>query len=215
MNIHQIVKGLIVAFLLLGTSMAYAQKTKSSGTVMKKQVFRELDMQTKEDTKVHHLRDVSNDTTLIEMILKEIKAGRITAYSNYDHSFTTKLTVKEINDMLIAKPDTVMLVDPVTGGETIKIINHDFDPDAVHKYRLLEEWTFDPSTGNTDIHITGVAPLREIFNEGGTFRGMQAIFWIHYNELVGVLAHYEQYHPDNSLALHIWGDYFLSDVKPK
>lgn len=205
-------KTLLTAVLVCVCAASFAQKDTKG--VWKKQVSREIDMQIKEDDKKHHLKDLSNDTTLVEMILNAIKAGKITAYSNWDHSFTKKVTYKEIYAAQVPKPDTVIIVDPVTGQELQKIVAHDFDPDVVRKYRILENWTFNPTTGNTDIHIEGVAPLREIVVDGN-FRGMQALFWVHYNELLPILTHYEQLHPENSIATGIWNDYFYTDVNPK
>ncbi len=190
-----------------------AQVNKQTGVVWKKQVAREVEIKSG-DEKVHHLRDLSRDTTFLELIVNAVSAGKITAYSNWDHRFSTKLTIKEFNEMLVSRPDTQMIVDPITRKEKTVIITHDLDFEAIHKYRILEDWSFNRATGNTDVHIEGIAPIKEIFGEDGSFRGVQAMFWVKYNDLAAIMQHYEQYHPDKTIPALIWNDYFLSDVKP-
>ncbi len=212
MNKFLVTKSFFSAALLFVAGSAIAQK--GSNPIWKKQVAREIDMREKEDTKVHHLKDVTFDTTLAEMITSAAKSGKIAAYSNFDH--VTKLTKIEVDQILFGdKPDTVTLTDPIDKHEIQKIIYHDFNFDAVHKYRILEDWSFNTATGNTDIHIVAVAPVREIYGEAGDFRGVQAMYWVHYTDILDILARYEHYHPNNTFAGHIWDDYFLSEVKPK
>ena len=205
----------LTVILLLAGITSFAQKNGNSlATVWKKQVARVIDMQEPEDTIVHHLRDAGNNTTLTEMMVNAIKTGNVAAYSNYDNTFSTKLTIAQINEMTSSKLDTVVMTDPVTGKEVMKIISRDMNYDLIHKFRLLEDWTFNPGTGKTEIQIVGIAPIREIYGEDGSFRGVQAMFWLHYNDALPIISHYEQYHPNNTIAEHIWNDYFLSEVKP-
>jgi hypothetical protein len=207
-------KLLTLVALLLTCNILFAQKASDNTTVWKKQVAREIIVKDTEDTKKHHLRDLGTDTTLLEMIVNAVKAGKLTAYSNFDYRFTTKLTMGQFNDMINPKPDTVTVTDPASGKERTVMVNHDFDYDAVTKFRILEDWTFNTTTGNTDIHIEGIAPIKEIYGQNGDFRGTQAMFWLKYNEVAPILDRYAKIHPDKSLGFRIWNDYFYSDVKP-
>lgn len=210
MNRTSFYKITFAALLCILCGAAFAQ----TGEVWKKRVARIIDMAPKEDNAAHHLTDAKPDTSILEMIAPALKSGKITTYSSFDNNFTTKLTQAEINQILGAKIDTIFITDPTSGKEEVKIVHRDFDYSSIHKYRVLEEWVFNPSTGKTDIQITGIAPIRDIYGDDGVFRGVQAMFWIHYSDLRGVITKYEQYHPDNTIALHIWNDYFLNDVKP-
>jgi hypothetical protein len=214
MNIQQLSKISFAAILLFACNTSFAQKA-GSAAVWKKQVYRVLDMKEKEDPKEHHLKEASNDTTMLEMMVNAIRAGKITAYSNFDHSFTTKLTAAQVTEMIIPKPDTQVIVDPITGKEATRIIRHEFDYSVVNKYRLLEDWTFNPMTGKTDIQITGICPVKEIYGDNGDFRGLQAIFWLKYPDAANIIARYEQYHPNNTITAKIWNDYFYTDAKPE
>ncbi len=201
-----------LTFFCLFAFIRQGYSVKPSPMVWKKQVTRMIDMREKDDTIEHHLRDVSRYTTLLEYMIKEINAGKLTAYSNCDGGlFTQKLTAKELEQQMSSKPDTVTITDPVTGKEVVKVITRDFNFDIVHKYRLKEEWTLDPNTGKTQIQIVGIAPIKEIFGENGSFRGYQAMFWLHFNEARAAITQYELYHPNNTIGSHIWDDYFTSD----
>ena len=180
---------------------------KPAGAVWKKQVTRIIDFRQPDDTVIHHLRDASPDTTLLEMLITSVLAGKLTAYSNFDHQFTTKLTPKQLTEQIIPRPDTVILTDPVTGKEVTKVVKHDFDYSVVHKYRVLEEWTYDQRTRKTEIVILGIAPIKDIFVEN-VFRGTQAIFWVRYNDIQKILERYELFHPTNTMSELIWNDNF-------
>lgn len=209
---------LTIFTLFVFTKNSYSEsKTKPSNAVWKKLVSRHIDMGIKEDTAVHvhNTRDVSPDTTLFEMLVNAVRAGKITAYSNWDHYFTTKLTKEDFNKIFAGVTDTMVITDPINGKETTKVIRRDFDYSAIHKYRILEEWTYNPTTGKTSIEILGINALKEIWGDDGVFRGLQGTFWLHYNDARSVLARYELYHPDNSIGGLIWDDYFAATVGPK
>jgi len=216
MRTHNVCKIVTTVALLLICGAAFAQKEdNASREIWKKKVARVIDMAQKEDNTNHHLTDMREDTTMLEMMVSAIKNGKLTAYSNFDADFTTKLSPEGLREMMTSKPDTIEVVDPITNARVVKIVRRDFDNSLVHKYRILEEWAFNPHTGITSIQIIGIAPLREVYDENGSFRGVQAMFWVRYNDVRNIIAKYEQYHPDNSLSGHIWADYFLSDVKPE
>ena len=200
---------ILVAAVLFVAGSSFAQTD-----TWKKTVSRTIDVTQKEDTITHHLTDVTEDSTLLEMMISAIKLGKLTAYSAFDHSFTTKLSVAELKEMTASRADTQIIVDPITNKEIVKIIRRDFNPYAIHKYRFLEEWTFNPGTGKTDIQITGISPMLEVYGEDGVFRGRKSMFWVKYNDVHPILARYEQAHPNHTLSSLIWDDYFLSDVKP-
>jgi hypothetical protein len=220
MNIQQFIKLSSAIVILFAACTPGVQRggdnnaSRTDSKIWKKEVARMIDMGEKEDTIVHHLRDANQDSSFIVMVINAIKAGQLAAYSNVDHSFTTKFTAADLNNLIAPRIDTVIVTDPVTNDEIPKVIRRDFDMDVIHKYRILENWAFDPATGKTGIIIEGIAPIREIYGDDGVFRGVQAIFWLKYDDVRGILAKCEQYHPNHNLNTLIWDDYFLSDAKP-
>jgi gliding motility-associated GldN-like protein len=219
MHIPNLVKSSVVLLLLYAGCTPGAQTgtnsaATSSDKVWRKDVARMIDMAEQEDTVVHHLKDANSDSSFIVLVINAIKAGQLTAYSNVDHSFSTKFTIADLNQIIAPKRDTVVVTDPVNGDEIIKIVVRDFDFDMIHKYRVLENWAFDPASGKTEIQIAGIAPIREVIGDDGAFRGIQALFWLKYDDVKGILARCGKYHPTRNLNTLTWDDYFLSDTKP-
>ena len=214
-----------VKLLLLGTLIfvggnIFAQKSaapaapappkpeEATTLVWKKQVARVIDLGVKNDAGNARISDVSAENTLMDMFVNLIRGNKVLAYTGTGAAFTTKLTVAELNRILAGKKDTVLVTDPVTNKTTTKIVQHEFKLDSVHKFRVLEEWSCYPASGKTEIQTIGLAPLRDVYGDDGTYRGTQPMFWLRFNDISAILARYQQYHPNNTLSGHIWDDYF-------
>jgi len=194
--------------LLFFTKNSYSEnKSKPAQAVCKKIVSRIIDVREKEDTLITHLKDVSPDTTLVEMMVNAVISGKITAYHDYDTRLISKITGSDVKEMLMSKPDTVITKNSLTGKEELKIIKHNFDYSAIHKYRILEEWTYNWATGKTEIETIGVAPIMDIYI-ADNFRGIKAMFYLHFSDARRIIDHYELYHPNHTICSHIWNDYF-------
>lgn len=193
--------------------VAHTSEVASTGPAWKKQVARLIDMGEREDTASHHLRDMSSDTSLFEMIINAIDGGRLIAYSPMDTRFVVKLSKEAVDEMVSSRMDTLLIQDPVTQIESKKLVVKDFNFDAIHRYRVMEDWSYNVATGKTRIQILGIAPTRDVYGEDGSFRGVSNMFWLQYNDARPILDAYEQYHPGNTVANHIWDDYFKNDGK--
>lgn len=185
------------------------QQIREADVLWKKRVWREIDIREKQNMAFRYPGDdYTGGGFFIEIILDAVKKGKIKAYSNIDDRFTTTLNKEQILDILIGKPDTTMVEDPFTGEYTMKITSREFNPDAVTKYRLKEDWIFDRNLGRMVVRIVGIAPILDKYNEDGSFRGSQAVFWMYYPEIRPMLAQYEVFNPDNDVARISWDEYF-------
>jgi gliding motility associated protien GldN len=185
------------------------QSIREADILWKKRVWREIDTREKQNMAFRYPGDdYTGGGYFIEIILDAVKNGKIKAYSNMDDRFTTTLGKEQIMEFLIGKPDTTMVEDPITGEMTMNIIQREFNPDVVTKYRIKEDWIFDRNLGRMVTRIVGVAPIQDRYNEDGTFRGSQAIFWLYYPEMRPMLAQYEVFNPDNDVARMTWDEYF-------
>ncbi len=185
------------------------QSVREADIMWKKRVWREIDTREKQNMAFRYPGDdYSGGGYFIEIIIDAVKKGKIKAYSNMDDHFTTALTKDQILELLIGKPDTTMVEDPVTGNMIMKISRREFDPDAVTKYRLKEDWVFDRNIGRMVARIIGVAPIIDKYNDDGSFRASQAVFWLYYPEIRPMLAQYEVFNPENDVARMTWDDYF-------
>jgi gliding motility associated protien GldN len=185
------------------------QSVREADIMWKKRVWREIDTRERQNMAFRYPGDeYSGGGYFIEIILDAVKKGKIKAYSNMDDRFTSALSIEQINELLIGKPDTILVEDPATGNMIIKISQREFNPDAVTKYRIKEDWLFDRNIGRMRSRIIGIAPILDKYNEDGTFRAAQAVFWLYYPEIRDMLAQYEVFNPDNDVARMTWDDFF-------
>ncbi len=190
----------VIIFLVLfcNCSNAIAQDAKA----WKKRVSRTLFVNQNNNYKEQH----KDAPCLIEVILQGIRSGKITAYSNINNYFTTPLSIADINRLTGPEIEIIHFTDS-NGKEEIIKEEKEFDLKSLHQFRILEEWTFDPVKLQTEIQITGIAPLKGISGADGSYRGVQAIFWMKYNDIKNIIADYESSTSDNSLTKSIWNDH--------
>jgi gliding motility associated protien GldN len=185
------------------------QNVREADMMFKKRIWREIDIREKQNMAFRYPGDdYTGGGYFIEIILDAVKKGKVKAYSNMDDRFTTSLSREQIMELLIGKPDTTVVVNTETGQETIKITQREFDPDVVTKYRLKEDWYFDRNTGRMEMQIIGVAPIKDVYNDDGTYRTSQAVFWLYFPEIAPMIAQYEVFNPDNDIARITWYEFF-------
>lgn len=203
---------LIAACMLMGMgSNMYAQK---QGQVKwRKTVIRNIELENKKTDTVKLAGNKTREVTLAEALANEIRAGRLAAYSNIDHNFSTRLLPNDRNYTINPRNDTIEVANPVTNEKKYRVIHQDLDLNVVHRYRTLEEWEYDPATGTTEIRISGIAPVRDVYGDDGILRGVQAVFWVKYTDAVGTIMKYEKEHPKHQLMSLVWNDNFNDNVQ--
>lgn len=184
------------------------QSVREADIMWKKRVWREIDTREKQNLPFRYVGDdQTGGGTFIEILLDAVKKGKVKAYSSYSDRFTQALTKEQIMEMLVGKPETTMVFDPVTEQETQVIQNRDFNPDLVTKYRIKEDWIMDRNLGRMVPRILGIAPVRDKFEEDGTYRTSYPMMWLYYPELRPVLAQYEVFNPENDVHRLTWDDF--------
>ncbi len=185
------------------------QAVRENDIMWKKRVWREIDIREKQNMAFRYPGDdYTGGGYFIEIVLDAIKKGKVKAYSNIDDRFTATLSKQNIDDMLLGPPDTQYIVDPVTQLETMKVVRREFNPDDVTKYRLKEDWYIDRNTGRLHRQIIGIAPIIDKYNDDGSYRASQALFWLYYPEASNMFAQYEVFNPDNDMARLTWYEFF-------
>jgi gliding motility associated protien GldN len=185
------------------------QPLREADVLWKKRIWREIDIRQKQNMAFRYPGDDNTGGGMfIEILIDAVKKGKVKAYSTVDDRFTSALTKEQILEGLTGKPDTIPVVDPITGETSYKIIQRDFNPDMVTKFRLKEDWIFDRNLGRMVVRIIGLAPLKDIYNEDGSFRASTPMFWLYYPELRDLLVQYEVYTPENDVARMNWDEFF-------
>ena len=117
------------------------QPIREADVMWSKWVWREIDTRQKQNFAFRYPGDeFSGGGMYIEILMDAIKKGKVTAFS--DDRFTSPLTVEDVLALVVGKPDTVY-VEKANGDIEMKIINRSFNPEAITKFRLKEQWIFD------------------------------------------------------------------------
>lgn len=185
------------------------QPIREADVMWKKRVWREIDTRQKQNVAFRYPGDeFTGGGMFIEILLDALKKGKIKAYAVSDDRFTTALDKQQIVEMTQGTVDSTPVEDPITGETIIKITRKDFNPDLITKFRLKEEVIFDRNLGRMVTRIIGLAPVRDIYEEDGTYRASASMFWLYYPEIRELLAQYEVYNPQNDVARMNWEEFF-------
>ena len=162
-------------------------------------VWRELDLREKMNQTFRYEADDDNGSQLfINMILKAVKSGEVTAFA--DDRFTTPMTIGDLDQLTVGKADTVAQYDV---KEIDKIVGYvvtkaSFNAKSVSKIRLKEEWVFDREASRLFCRILGIGLLKTEYIPNTTKeRGVSTLFWVYYPDLRPTLAKAEVYNPKN------------------
>lgn len=176
-------------------------------------VWREIDLREKMNQVFRYAaQDDNGSQVFVEMLLKAIKTGEITAFS--DDRFTTPVSLAEIDQMTTGTADTVAQTDPTDPSKVIRYVvtKASFNPNSVSKIRIKEEWIFDREASRMFVRILGIAPLKtEYFPNGQERPNSSAMFWVYYPDMRPLLAKYEVYNPKNmGMGRMTWEELFES-----
>src|SRR5678815_2314166 len=175
-------------------------------------VWRELDLREKLNQVFRYeAQDDNGSQIFVDMLLKAVNSGEITAFS--DDLFSTPLSLAELTQTTVGSYDTVErrdVNDPSIILERV-VTKASFDPKSVVKIRIKEEWIFDREASRMFVRILGIAPLKTLFLPNGQERGTTAMFWVYYPDLRPMLAKYEVYNPKNmGMGRMTWEELFES-----
>lgn len=206
---------ILITAVVSFTSNANAQTGNAhEGMAWKKRVERIVELPPAVANYDRHLKPANPDASLLNMLIDAIKSGKVTAYTNWDNKFTEVLTPEKMRHVIANDTMLEEVEDPVTGQVKKVYRVREFRPEAIKKFRTLEDWTFYPETGHTEIQIAGISPVQDIYGDDGVFRGIQALFWVKFQDVKAILEEDARYHPKTSLVSRVWEDYFQDDTKP-
>lgn len=142
--------------------------------------------------------------------------GDITLYDTADDKYSMPLSPEDLDDILFST-DTILVWNPDTYEEEIKVIRNELDWNDINRLRIKEQWFFDKNTGSLNVRILGIAPLVDVRDDNGNFRYEKPLFWAYYPELRPVLARFPVFNPQNDGSTMSWEDlmemrYFASYI---
>ncbi|RYF95089.1 MAG: gliding motility protein GldN, partial [Chitinophagaceae bacterium] len=182
-------------------------------------VWREIDTHEKINLPfVYKAEGDNGNQRFIVMLLNAIKSNEVVAFSatGGDDRFTTPMTFKEIAELTVGKPKSIQIPnfaeDPDGSKGLMKdtTIGAEFNPDDIERYWIKEDVVFDKESSRMTTRILGIAPIKTIKNDDGSFRATTPLFWVYYPDLRPMLARYDVYNGRNYGAKMSWEELFES-----
>jgi gliding motility associated protien GldN len=143
----------------------------------------------------------------IKLLLDGAVSGDITLYSQANEDFSVALTPEEVGS-IGGSVDSILVINPETFVEELKIVTNDLNPDDIKKFRIKEVWLFDEESSTMQVRILGIAPIRDKYDDAGNFLYETPMAWAYYPELRDVLARHEAFNPANDAQRNSWEDVF-------
>jgi gliding motility associated protien GldN len=194
--------------------LAY-EHIREDDAVYMQRVWREIDVHEKMNLPFVYKADGDQgNERFIYILLNAIKNDSITAFAPDDDRFTTPLPFQEIVKGLVGTPHVIQVPDLKNDPDGSKGLMRDttiveeFNPDKVERYWVKEDWVFDKESSRMHVRILGIAPLKTVFNDDGSFRDVTPIFWVYYPDLRPIFAKHEVYNGKNFGARMTWEELF-------
>ena len=199
------------------TPLAY-EHIREDDAVYRQRLWREIDVHEKMNLPFIYKADGDNgNQRFINILLNAIKSGEITAFdAAVDDRFTTPMTMKQITKQLIGEAKVIQVPDWAKDPDGSKGIMRDstiveeYNPDIVERFWIKEDVIFDKESSRMYARILGIAPLKTVRNNDGSFRDVTPIFWVYYPEMRPLLAKFEAYNGKNYGARLSWEELFES-----
>lgn len=188
---------------------------RDSDVFYKMRVWRVIDVREKMNLPFKYPKEL-----FINVLRDAAIEGSISVYDPIDDEFTRKMTTDEVSKLGGGEPTVVAVIDPITFEEKWDTVTNEFDPTKVTKFRLKEDWIFDMETSTLVVRILGIAPVLEVYDDQGNYRGDQPMFWVYYPEARNTLSQHQVFNPKNGGARNSWEDllemrYFASYIIKK
>lgn len=124
-----------------------------------------------------------------------------------DDGFKEQVTFKDVQDRL-GGVDTIEVLNPDTYEYEVTIVQNEFNPTSIKKFRLKEDWIFDEETSTMICRIIGIAPIRDVVDDNDNYRGQEVLFWAHYPSIREKLVKHAAFNPFNDNDIMTWEDIF-------
>ena len=136
---------------------------------------------------------------LITIFNTAIKEGAVVYNDEY---FKQPMTVEDFAKKT-SSIDTIHRMDLYGNPLPDSVVQNEFDPISVKKFRVKEDWFFDKETSTLQVRILGIAPI--IIDPDA---GEMALYWVYYPDFRKILVKEDCFNPKNDAIRMSWDDIF-------
>ncbi len=173
---------------------------RESDVFMEKRIWRVIDSREKINLPFKYEGiDWKDMHPLITIFNTAIKEGAVVYDDEY---FKIPLTTEAFNKKTNSI-DTIAQYDFDGNYTKDTIVQNEFDPGSVKKFRVKEDWFFDKETSTLQVRILGIAP---IYTDPDA--GELPLFWVYYPDFRKILVKQDCFNPKNDAIRMSWDDIF-------
>ena len=196
-------------FLHLKEKKIFAQQpvpyvnVREADVMWSKRIWRVIDLREKINLPFYYPEyNLHDRIPLFEVIKRGISSGEIKTAFEYD-AFTNEFGDEmNLTDMKKAMTEMIDVKDSAGNPVTDSFGNPMMQADTIHagdivQYFIKEDWFFDKQRSVMDVRIISIAPVIEVQDEYGEFRGYKPLFWLYYPDCRKYFSQFKCYNPYN------------------